>query len=392
MDLTASFQIDPEAAWVREHNAEARAVVEAWRADRPIRVPLLVADSFASHGIYADAAPVDYRRYYAEPEEMIRVQLEAARLRRELPIGDTLLGELPPVWKVISDFWPVPSPGWLGCRLLLREKTVIAHQPLALSRRECDAQPMPDPERGGLLATIVSFREAIAERCRAGLSFLGRPVELDPACVDHYGVLAMALDVRGHEFLADLYDEPDWARAFLLKMAEWCDALERVWKNGSPPRYFRNTDHGIDMLSPATYEQFIVPLIVEMNRRRGTGLPTGLHHCGRGAHLFPVIKKHFPLQRLDDLAVPTNDLAAVRRAVGDEVWIKAELDAGLVQAGPPERISQAVKDVLVPAAKGRGRLAMSAGDLMPGTPLAHRIAYYEAVKEFGTYAPGGARN
>ena len=54
--------------------------------------------------------------------------------------------------------------------------------------------------------------------------------------------------------------------------------------------YFRNTDHGIDMLSAATYEEFIMPIAIEMNLRRGTPMPSGLHYCGRGERLFPVIQ------------------------------------------------------------------------------------------------------
>jgi hypothetical protein len=36
-------------------------------------------------------------------------------------------------------------------------------------------------------------------------------------------------------------------------------------------------------------------------------------------------------------------------------------------------------------AKGKGRLALSVGDMLRGTPMEHRVALYEAVKEFGGY-------
>jgi len=41
MRLTPEFTIDPRAPWVRKHNEEVREVMAAWRADRPLRVPLL---------------------------------------------------------------------------------------------------------------------------------------------------------------------------------------------------------------------------------------------------------------------------------------------------------------------------------------------------------------
>ena len=386
MQLSDSFQIDPQAPWVRRHNAEAQEVLAAWRADRPIRVPLLSDDSFIQHGLYAGEAGLDYTRYYADSDEMLRVQLEAARRRREVPIADLVLGEAPATWPITVDFWPVPAPGWVGCEVLFRRDTVPAHRPLDLSREAAEAMPMPDPRTGGLLATIGRFHKAIEARA-AGLKFLGRPVGPVWPGVDHAGLFAMALDVRGQDIMLDMYECPDVARRFLLKMAEWCDALERAWKEGPAGRrgYFRNTDHGIDMLSPALYEAFIQPVIVEMNRRRGTPLPSGLHHCGRGAHLFGFIRRHCPLQRLDDITFPLIDVAKMRREVGDEVWTKVCIEDSIVQMGPPERIRRTVRDLMASGAKGRGRLALTVGDMLAGTPLEHRLALYEAVREFGRY-------
>lgn len=263
----------------------------------------------------------------------------------------------------------------------------IAHRSLNLSREAAEAIAMPDPRQGGLLKTIAAFQQTIRERYAGRLTFLGRPVGPVSPGVDHAGFFAMALDVRGVEVMVDMYECPEWAHRFLLKMAEWCSALEEAWwdRGAGELGYLRDTDHGIDMLSAAMYERFIMSIVVEMNRRRGTPMPSGLHHCGRGAHLFPVIQRHCPLQRLDDLTFPLLDIAKVRREVGDEVWIKVVIEDSIVQQGPPERIRQTVKDLMESGAKGRGRLAMTAGDMLPGTPLEHRLALYESIKEFGRY-------
>lgn len=387
MKLSGTFGIDPRAGWVCKHNAEARAVVEAWRNDRPTRVPLLCSDSYIMHGFYVGESGGDYERYYRDPDEMARVQLEAARRRRELPIYDLPLGEAPESWPLAVDFWPVPSPGWFGCPILYRKDAVIAHHGLDLDKDACERMELPDPRSGGILAQMAEFRTQMQERWAGKVQFLGRPVGPVAAGVDHYGVLAMALDVRGPDILSDLYEDPEFAKRFLLKMAEWCDALEDAWlrKPDGSRGYFRNTDHGIDMLSAGMYEEFIVPVIREMNRRRGTPMPSGIHHCGRGAHLFPVIRKVCPLQRIDDLTYPLNDIAGVRRAVGDEVWIKVVIEEGILRSGPPETIRQTVRELMRSGAKGRGRLSMNAGDLLAGIPMDHRTALYESVKEFGTY-------
>jgi uroporphyrinogen-III decarboxylase len=133
------------------------------------------------------------------------------------------------------------------------------------------------------------------------------------------------------------------------------------------------------------YEKFIVPVIQEINRGRGTQAPTFLHHCGRGVHLFPVVKRSFGLTHIDMLTFPLVDIAKVRREVGHEVWINALIADEIVQLGPPERIRETVRDLMDSGAKGRGRLALNVGDMLKGTPFEHRIALYEAVKEFGAY-------
>lgn len=387
MRLSESFSIaSPRADWVVSHNNQVRQVLTAWREDRPIRVPLLGGEWSGQHGFYADQIDLDYRRYYTDPDLMLQVQLEAARCRRELPICDNLLGELPERWPVSVDLWPVVAPGWVGCPLVYRKDCVIAHGGLRLSREQADAMSMPDPVHGGLLKTSGEFWRHMRASCR-DLKFLGRPVAPLGHGVGTNGFFSLALDIRGEDLMADMYDEPDFALRFLKKVASWCVELEGTWSRlagrdgrGGP---FGISDHGIDMLSPALYEQFIVRVIQDVNRLHGTSPPRALHHCGRGSHLFPVIKRHFGLESIDAVTWPYVDLAKVRRELGEEVRIQALIADPIVQQGPPEQIRQAVKEVM--KAKGKGRFALMVGDMLRGTPLEHRLALYEAVKEFGRY-------
>lgn len=384
--LSKTFGIDPGAAWVREHNAEVREVLAAYEAGRPTRVPLMCDDATIQHGVYSGEAGVDYSVYHTDPDEMVRVQLEAARYRRELPIYDFELGVTPESWQITIDFWPVPAPGWLGCEITYREDASPVHHPLNLSREECDAMEMPDPHTGGMLRKTREFMDYIDQNW-VGKEFLGKPIGPVHSGVSHNGVLAVALDVRGQEILYDFYEDPEFAHRFLLKMAEWCDALDKAWAgddNFTKP-YFRNTDHGIDMLSGKMYEEFMLPVILEMNRRRGTSLPTGWHYCGNGMHLIPVFNKHYPLERLDDVTWPMLDLAEARRIVGNDVRIKAQISDGIVHNGPPAEIRRAVKDLMDSGARGDGRFVLSVGDMIRGTPMANRETYYQAVKDYGRY-------
>ncbi|MHB9024707.1 MAG: uroporphyrinogen decarboxylase family protein [Armatimonadota bacterium] len=385
--LSDTFTIDPHAPWVAAHNAEATAVLEAYQADRPIRVPLMCGEWPGQHGFYATEVALDYREYYTNPDEMLRVQLEAARRRRELPIYDFPLGEAPERWPVSVDFWPVVTPGWFGCPLLYRRDAVIAHQPLHLSKEECDALEMPDPRSGGILETVGRFWRYLKETYEDKFTFLGRPVGPIAPGVGITGLFSLALDLRGSDIMVDMYDDPEFAHRFLRKIGDCCDALERAWAEltGNPLPPFEISDHGIDMLSVDMYEEFILPRVLELNQRRGTEPPHCLHHCGRGAHLFPTMHKHYRLRRLNMLTYPMIDIAKVRRDLGEDIWIDAHIDDGIVNFGPPERIHEAVKEFMASGVKGKGRLALMSGDLLRGTNIEHQRALYAAVKEYGRY-------
>jgi hypothetical protein len=387
MDLSQSFSIDVGAPWVKRHNAQARKVLEAYCADRPIRVPLLCDEAWLQHGFYADEIDLDYREYYTDPDEMLRVQLEAARRKRELPMYDFILGETPESWPITVDLWPTPAPGWVGCELLYRRDAVIAHRGLNLGKEACRQMAMPDPRTGGILKTYDAFWTYLRERYEGNLQFLGQPVRPILPGVDIAGPFSLALDIRGAEIMRDMYEDSEFAEAFLLKMAIWCDVLQRTWCElaGRAIGPFSTTDHGIDMLSPQLYEAFLIPIIFEMNRRRGTRPSQGVHHCGRGVQLFPVMKRHFGLKRIHALTFPLVDVARVQAELGDDSQIMAVIEDSIVKLGPPERIRQTVMDLLESGVKDRGRFALIVGDMLKGTPVEHRFALYESVKEFGGY-------
>ena len=387
MELSGSFSIDPNAPWVEAHNRDVTAVLAAYEADRPIRVPLLCGEWAGQHGFYAEEAGIDYRRYYTDPDEMLRVQLEAARRRRELPIYDLVLGQAPERWGVSVDLWPVVGPGWYGCELVYRRDSVIAHRSLNLSKEACAELAMPDPRTGGILRTCLAFWRHLRDCCDGTLEFLGRPVGPVAHGVGTNGFFSLALDLRGADIMADMVEDPAFARSFLERLGSHCDALDRTWSGmaGRSLEPFAITDHGIDMLSGDFYEEFIVPVVRLVNARRHMNPPTFLHHCGRGSHLFPIVKRCFGLTHLHALTYPLVDIARVRREVGDEVWVSALIEDSIIQFGPPERIRQTVKDLMASGAKGRGRLALVVGDMLKGTPPEHRLALYESVKEFGGY-------
>lgn len=383
---TQTFDIDSEAAWVKKHNEEAKLVLQAWEKGVPVRVPLLCNDYPHVHGFYADEIELDYRDYYEDPEVMAKVQLGAAKRRRELPIYDFILGETPDMWPISVDFHPVQVPSWLGCKLMYRENSVIAHMQMNLSKEECEQMPMPDLHEAGLLPLIKHF-DTRMEEIAAGMSFLGKPVESVAYYMGSHGLMTNALDIRGIGLMEDMISDPDFVDRFLRKVVLWIEALISEWYPDSRehPWALEYSDHGIEMISAEQFERFFVPIIKETNARRGTTPGTELHHCGSGTHLFPVIKKHFGLTGINALTHPLVDVARVRADLGEDVDIQAVIADEIIKLGPPENIRQTVRDFMASGVKGNGGLRIETGDMMRGVPMEHRAALYESVREFGGY-------
>ena len=386
MKLSTEFGIDPESPEIKRHNAQARAALDAFAAGRPTRVLFKCSEWVGQHGFYADEVGLDYREYYTNPDLMLQVQLESARRKREIPVHDMILGAPPQEsWFTGVDLWPAVAPGAFGCELMYRRETVIAHRSRHLSREECDALPMPSIEDGGIIGVIRRFHEYLVGKYEHRLGYLGKRVDRIQNGLGTSGFFSLALDLRGEAIMADMYEDEAFAHRFLRKLADWCDALTRRWaapQDRDAP--FPLTDHGIDMLSPAMYEKFILPILLEKNRGK-LHVPQFFHHCGRGQHLFPIVNRHFKLHTLHALTFPLLDIERIREEVGDEVHIIAAIEDGIVNLGKADDVRYAVKKMLTPGLKSRGRLTLISGDMLPGTNMDNLHVLYEAVKEFGRY-------
>jgi len=392
MKFSPSFQVDPQEPWVAQHNREAREVWAAFKADRPTRVPVRFT---GARTIYLEEKRIDYRTYYENPEEMLRLQLEWQRRALELPFGDTILAEAPATWSVTVDFHPVASAACFGCPVVFRPDAVPAHECAHLSREQCRDMPMPDLFTSGLLPREREFRDRMDQLCDHGLNFLGKPVKRSKPNLPSTGggTFSTALDIRGPEIMTDMYEDPEFVHAFLERIAEWQIALHRAWCESDGMPYgmdqpdggsYSLFDHGIDMLSPAMYDEFPAALIIKLCKKYGKRPGTFLHHCGRGAHLFPLMQKKFGLTTISALTWPLNDVGRVRREIGPAVWIEAVISDSILRT-TPAAIRQAVRDFFTSEVKGHGRLSLWVAGEVTGISAENYRALYAAVREYGRY-------
>ena len=141
------------------------------------------------------------------------------------------------------------------------------------------------------------------------------------------------------------------------------------------------------MLSPSDYERCLVPVYRKLKTLLGAeSYDRSIEHCGHGEHIIRYKHREFGINEFHNLNAAYLDLERLRRDLGPEVRMGVTISPETVHSGPPERIRQAVRDLLTPSLKGRGRLyiTMCSWDY-PEAPFEHIQAFYEAAKEYGRY-------
>lgn len=78
-----------------------------------------------------------------------------------------------------------------------------------------------------------------------------QPVNMGPA-VGSNGLFCLALDIRGMDLMVDMYEDPEFAHAFLRKVAEWYEILEKAWSFGAPLFPFDITDNTFGWMATIT--------------------------------------------------------------------------------------------------------------------------------------------
>ncbi|MBC7289239.1 MAG: hypothetical protein H5T86_14615, partial [Armatimonadetes bacterium] len=104
------------------HNEEQAEVWRAYRAGRPIRVPMVLGISAQWTLSMPDAnrSGISFGQYMRDPVAMLRHRLEADWWIRHRVVFDHEMG-LPPAWVVSVDGQNIFEAGWLGARVVSRD-------------------------------------------------------------------------------------------------------------------------------------------------------------------------------------------------------------------------------------------------------------------------------
>ncbi len=377
-----------------QHNEEAQAVWAAYRAGRPIRVPVTLwtdARYFLLDPAFNPGQAISFQDYSEDALVMMDVQLRAADWRALTVAAccDDVAG--PPEHYVVSvDQLRYFDAGFFGAPVEYPAGQMPATRPCLAGDKKhlLFDRGLPDPLTGGIFAEGHRLNAAMAERIHSGFVYRDHPVELEPFGLGTDGPFTVAQSLRGTELYTDLYKDPDYVRQLLDFVVEGTVARIRAHRRffGLPEMSdtWGYADDAIQMLSVRTVKEFVIPAHKKLKAALTTADRVHIHLCGDAARHFKLLRDELGVYSFDT-GFPL-DFAAVREDLGPEVEILGGPRVPLLVDGTPEAVAAEARRILQSGVMAGGRFVLrEANDLAPQTPLANLEAMYQAARQFGVY-------
>jgi hypothetical protein len=375
------------------HNEEVRQVWEAYRAGRPIRVPMILGISaqWTLSMPAANPSGFTFRQYLEDPQAMLQHQLERSWWIRHCVPQDAEMG-LPDYWSVFVDGQNIFEAGWLGGKIVIRDLQPPSAEPVLSEERKYALldQGVPDPFAGYWAQWAWERYEYFQEQAARGLEFHGRPfcvTALPGLGTD--GPFTIAYQLRGAAALCmDIYLDPDYFHALMTLITEATiqriKAYRRKLGQAETGTAWSFADDAVALLSPQTYRDHVLPYHRRLIETFGPQGPNTVHLCGDAAHLFPILRDELQVRSFDT-GYPL-DFGQVRAALGPEVEIYGGVRIDLLRKGPPAAIAAEVQRIMNSGIREGGRFVLrDANNVAPHTPLEHVAAMYQACRQYGRY-------
>jgi uroporphyrinogen-III decarboxylase len=376
-----------------KHNAEVKAVWDAYYAGKPTRVPntfginarfVLLDEALNPEGI-------TFEQYSNDPEIMLEVQIRYQEYVRFNVPQDAPMG-LPEKWDVKVDFQNYFEAGFLGAEVYYPEGNCPVSLPMIAgdAKRLLLDKGLPEPSQSPLYQKNIRFYEYMVREREKGREYKGRPLgTITPAMSWTDGPLTLLMSIRGDEGLVDMYLDPGYFEEMMAFMVEFETKFSQATRKlaGLPLMPDRGdfADDSIELISSEDYRRFIL----KWHRKLLAGLstcrkPGGMHICGD-------VQRHFPMLR-DELNIHSFDTGfpirweTLRGEVGEDVEIAGGPHIEVLRLGTPEAIRAETRRILRSGIMRGGRFIIhEANNLPPKVPIANLYAMYEATKEFGRY-------
>ncbi len=377
-----------------QHNEEARAVWDAYRAGKPIRVPVtLWADArfYLLDDAFNPGEAVSFQNYSEDALVMMEVQLRAAAWRalHIAPCCDDVAGT-PDRFVVAVDQLRYFDAGFFGAPVEYREGQMPDTQPILTGDKKnmLFDRGLPHPLTGGVFAQSHRLNEVMAKQVQAGLTYLDRPVVLDAFGLGTDGPFTVAQSLRGTEIFTDFYTDPDYVRQLLDMIVEGTIARVLAHRRffGLPEKSdgWGFADDAIQMLSTKMVREFVLPAHRKLKAALTTADRINIHLCGDATRHFKMLRDELGTYSFDT-GFPI-DFGKMRQVLGPEVEIQGGPRATLLVSGTPDEVAAEVRRILGTGIMEGGRFILrEANDLAPCTPLANLQTMYATARQYGRY-------
>lgn len=386
----------PEVDFER-HNAEVKAVWEAYRAHRTLRVPVIlgVNTRFFLLGEKAPFPHVSFKEYTENPDVMFDTQVRFQDWARHHLVQDAPMG-LPSEeegWTVNVDFQNFYEAGWFGCEIAYFAGQVPDTHPRwrdERRKREVIERGSPDPMLDGLAARNKQYYEHFIGKAKTYMYKGRRVTKINPRGLGTDGPLTVAANIRGAtELFADFIEDPGYVKELLAFITEATILRIKAWRRylGQPEKQddFGLADDSVQLLSKEMYREFVLPCHKRLREALCTAAVGGrIHLCGDSTRHFETIRDELGIRSFDT-GFPI-DHGKLRQELGPEIEILGGPHVELLRSAPPQEVHAAARRILESGIKHGGRFVLREGNnLAPGTPLENIRALYQAAQDYGRY-------
>ncbi len=332
-----------------------------------------------------------FKKYYSDPEEMLRAQIYAQKWVLENVKTDaySITGAWVGAW---TDFQNTFESGSLGCDVIFPDDDIPwVGSAWIKDDQDLKKLEMMDFINRGINAKQLQFRNKMMEvaekypvRFKGGEIFYpGARPSLTHTSDGPFGV---AGDLMGQtEIFTAVYERPDFVKELLrivtdklIQYLDYCWEIERL----PVPKNFSWTDDLAVSLSPEQFKDIVLPS--EKRLRFNFDGYVSLHMCGKSDHLLKIFRDDLKINELQGFGYQV-DLDYISEVMRGKVILIGNIDPMLIYSGTPEQIKTEVKNVINKLAKHRGLIIQDGNNIPPGSPLENINAMMEAAEEFGKY-------
>lgn len=222
--------------------------------------------------------------------------------------------------------------------------------------------------------------------------------------VNHYGreyaivgemactLFELSWYLKGFEtVLIDFKRNKEFMHAFLARLVEWARVAGKKLIEAGVDILLLGDDFGMQgrmIVSPEVFREFFKPhyaKLFEEFKSQNPKIKIAFHSDG---NIEPIIPDFIEigLDILNPVQPRSMDPARLKKQFGKKLSFWGTMDnQGTIPFGSPEDVAAEVRARMRDVAPGGGLILGPAHNVQPNTPVENMLAFYEAVKKYGSY-------